>query len=242
MVLGRIVSAVASDLAVYRDEQTMRKLWLVLASLCFVPCAVHAAGQEADDSPQGVLVQCGDEQVSTFGDTVSKDRRYAVGWTIRAKGGKKAPAPWAEADRDSPATAATLRLLENEDSSPRKSDYTVVDGLVDLKAKRFVPWQSQEPHYVYPARGSMSVAWSGDGRSTRYGILCNNHQGNSYEATIDLQLVVVGPDGAHLTNLKPGRTRPSRRTCASVTPKTPRATRGFASRTRLRTATKDRGR
>ena len=182
----------------------MKSLWLVLASLCLAPCAVYAAGQEADDSPPGVLVQCGDEQVSTFGYTVSKDGHYAVGWTIRAKGGKKVPAPWAEADQNSPATARTVRLLENEDGTPRKSGYTVVDGLVDLKAKHFVPWQSQEPHYVYQARGSMSVAWSEDGNSIRYGILCNNHKGNSYVTTIDLQLVVIGPDGVHLTDLKPG--------------------------------------
>ena len=199
-----IVLATASDQGIKRDEQTMRKLWLVLVSLCFVPCVVHAAGQEAADPPQDVLVQCGDEQVSTFGDTVSKDGHYAVGWTIRAKGGKKAPAPWAEVDQNSPATASTVRLLENEDGTPRKSAYTVVDGLVDLRAKRFVPWQSQEPHYVYQARGSMSAAWCGDGSSTRYGILCNNHKGNSYEATVDLQLVVLGPDGAHFTDLKPG--------------------------------------
>lgn len=181
----------------------MKNPWLVLTMLCSVPLFARAAGQEAADPPPGVLVQCGDEQVATFGYTLSKDGRFAVGWTVRAKGGKKAPKPWVGFDRDDPATEATRRLLEDEDDAPRKNGYSVVDGLVDLQAKRFVPWQSQEPHFLGQARADVEAAWSENYQGTRYGILFNNHKGNSYYATMDLLLVTVGADGVHLTNLKP---------------------------------------
>ena len=93
-----------SDQAINRDEQTMGKLWLVLASFCVVPYAVHADRQETSTPPGGVLVQCGDEQIATFKNTTSKDGHYAVGWTIRAKGGKEAPAPWIEREFENPET------------------------------------------------------------------------------------------------------------------------------------------
>ena len=181
----------------------MRKLPFGPALFCVVLGVAHARGQDRADAPDGVLVRCGTEQVATFSGTESKDRRFAVGWTIRARGNEKAPAPWAAYNGEVPAVKAGRGRLENEDGSPRKGNYRVVDGLVDLKAKRFTPWQSEEPHYAGRARGSMEAVWSGDRQGTQYGVILNNHEGNSHQATTDLQLVVIGPDEVHLTDLKP---------------------------------------
>ena len=107
-------------------------------------------------------------------------------------------------NQEDPKLEAAIRLLEDEEGAPRHGgDYTVVNGLVDLRAKHFTPWQSQEPHFAGMARADVEAAWSEDDKGVRYGVLFNNHQGNSYEVTVDLQLVVAGPGGAHLTDLKP---------------------------------------
>ncbi len=180
----------------------MKKPPFVPFTVCLALFVVRAAAQDHTNPADGVVVQCGSEPVATFSGTRSKDGRYAVGWTIRAKGNNKAPSPWTVCDQADPTTAATLRLLENEDGSPRHGDYRVVDGLVDLKAKRFVPWQGGDFVYAGEAQASMVAVWSGDRQGTRYGVVFNNHEGNSYQATMDLQLVVVGPDGAHLSDLK----------------------------------------
>lgn len=53
-------------------------------------------------------------------------------------------------------------------------------------------------------RADVEAAWSENDKGVRYGVFFNNHQqGNFHDETIDLQLVVVGPEGAHLVNLKP---------------------------------------
>ena len=88
----------------------MKEPSLVLSLLCLVPLALHAAGQDGTDTTGSALVRCGAEQVATFDGAQSRDERFAVGWTIRAKGNQKAPAPWVTCDQDVPAVVAGMRV------------------------------------------------------------------------------------------------------------------------------------
>jgi hypothetical protein len=104
------------------------------------------------------LVRCGDEEVAVFSDTVSKDRRFALGWTIRSRH-KPAPAPWALYDPDDAALHARMGLLVDEEDQPRQGEHTPVQGLVDLRAHRFVPIASEEPAFAGRVRNSLDVRW-----------------------------------------------------------------------------------
>ena len=174
----------------------------LLVFLGFLAAVALGARAEPPDPPPDRLVQCGYEPVATFGDTLSKDGRLAVGWTIRSKG-RKPPAPWVSYDQDKPAAVANMRLLQNEDGTPREGDCYAVDGLVDLKTKKFFPLPSDDVAYQGRARGGFEAAWSGDKQGTRYGVLLNNHTGSHAVFTADLWLVEMRADGPHLTNLKP---------------------------------------
>ena len=178
----------------------MKRPLLVLLGL--LAAVVPGSGQPPADPPPDRLVPCGFEQVATFGNTLSKDGRLVVGWTIRSKG-KKPPAPWTDYDQDKPEAVANMRLLENEDGTPRHGDCYVADGLVDLKTKRFLELPSEDMAYQGRARGGFEAAWSGDKGGTRYGVLLNNHTGSHAVFTADLWLVEMRADGPHLTDLKP---------------------------------------
>lgn len=173
-----------------------------LVLLGFLAVVVSVFGQAPADPPLNHLVQCGSEAVATFDDTLSKDGRLVVGWTIRSKG-KKPPAPWVDYDQDKPAVVANMHLLQNEDGTPRNGDCYAVDGLVDLKTKQFLELPSEDVAYQGRARGGFEAAWSGDKGGTRYGVLLNNHTGSHAIFTADLWLVEMRADGPHLTNLKP---------------------------------------
>jgi hypothetical protein len=163
---------------------------------------VVLASLASADVPNATLVQCGTDQVAIFPDTTSKDGRFAVGWTIRAHG-KPGLQPWAVYDPDDSTLHARMSLLLDDAGAPRHGDFAAVVGLVDLHAKQFTVLPSEEPPFPGQARADLSVRWYEPKGVARYGVIINNHDGNSAQFTIDLSLIDVSGKQARVVSLKP---------------------------------------
>jgi hypothetical protein len=172
---------------------------LVVAVVGVVLASLASADEPKADA---TLVRCGSDQVAIFPDTTSKDGRFAVGWTIRGHG-KPAPAPWAVYDPDDQALHGRMSLLLDDEGALRKGDYTPVVGLVDLRAKQFTVLPSEEPPFPGQARADLSVRWYEPKGVARYGVIINNHDGNSSQFTIDLSLIDLSGKQARVVALKP---------------------------------------
>ena len=173
--------------------------------LCLLALAARANGQTDPPLLDGTLVRCGAEQVVVVEDTVSKDRRFAVAWTIRPKG-KQAALSWSAYRRDDPlAFVRKCGLNDNpteDGDDPAKSDYRLVNGVLDLRAKVFTALSFESPYFPEKYRSSLEAAWSVERHGIRYGVLANNVGSNHTENTVDLQLIELGPEGVHVTDLK----------------------------------------
>lgn len=176
----------------------------VIVALSVAAVAALASTGEADD--HGRLVRCGSEQVALFPDTTTKDGRFAVGWTIR-KHGKPGPAPWSEYDPDDQALHARMALLVGDDGAPRDGEYKPVQGLVDLRAKQFTPLPSDQPEFVGRPRTNLLVRWEEAGGVARYGVIINDHDGNSWQFTNDLWLIDLASKRPRVVDLKPAADR-----------------------------------
>jgi len=171
----------------------LRFAWMFVAA-AMLPVA-HASADERG------LVRCGNEQIAIFPDTTSKDGRFAIGWTIRSHAAH-APAPWSVYDPDNPVLARSMALLRDDQGAIRKGDVAAVDGLVDLRAKTFTAFRSDEPVFAGNAHDDFVVRWYEPHGAARFGVVINNHDGNSAQLTIDLWL--VDASGApRVVDLKP---------------------------------------
>lgn len=176
----------------------MRFFVLVIAVAGVVLASLASADAPKADA---TLVQCGADQVAIFPGTTSKDGRFAVGWTIRAHG-KPGLEPWAVYDPDDPALHGRMSLLLDDEGALRKGDYTPVVGLVDLHAKQFTVLPTEEPPFPGQARADLSVRWYEPKGVARYGVIINNHDGNSAQFTIAMSLIDVSGKQARVVSLK----------------------------------------
>ena len=174
--------------------------------LCLLVLAPRADGQTDQPPLDGTLVRCGTEQVAIFGDTVSKARRFAVGWTIRPNG-KQAAVDWSAYRRDDPLSFIKkygLNANPTEDGdNPNRSGYWLVNGVLDLRAKTFSALAFESPYFPDKYRSELEAAWSLDRRGVRYGVIANSVGSNHTDNSVDLQLVESDLDGVHVTDLKP---------------------------------------
>ncbi len=173
---------------------------------CLLVLAARANGQ-ADPPPlDGTLVHCGAEQAVVVEDTVSKDRRFAAAWTIRPKG-KQAAVNWSAYRRDDPLSFVKKYGLNDnpteDGDDPAKSGYRLVNGVLDLRARTFTALSFESPYFPEKYRSSLEAAWSEERHAIQYGVVANDVGSNHTENTVDLQLIELGPEGAHVTDLKP---------------------------------------
>ncbi len=176
------------------------------ALAAFVWLAARASAQ-ADPAPlDGTLVRCGADTVVVVAGTASSDGRHAAGWTIRPKDGQPA-VDWSAYRRDDPqATVSKYHLNDNpgeDGDDPAKSPYVLLNGVLDLRARKFVPLASGSPFFPYRRHASLAAAWSDERDGTHYAVLANNSGGRESEQTEDLSLVRLGPGAARVTDLRP---------------------------------------
>ncbi len=161
--------------------------------------AARASGQVFTHPLDGVLVDCGTEKVVIVEDTESKDGHFAAAWTLHPNG-KKAPVNWSAYTRKDPA-AFLVKFPVGD--APGQGSYSLVNGVVNLPGKTFVPLPSQDPYYPGKEHGSLRVAWSDDRQGVRYGVVGNTVGSNHSENTVELFLVALGgPGGPRVADLK----------------------------------------
>ena len=137
------------------------------------------------DPKADTLVDCGKQKVAILGNTESKDGHYALGWTILPHRAKKA-VNWSAYDRTDTSTFIASYPTK-EDLSP--GDYALVNGILDLRAKRFTPLPTTHPFYPHKPDVEVHVAWSDDQRGTRFALVGND----ATDRTFNLWLVEASP-------------------------------------------------
>lgn len=159
-----------------------------LAATLFLHTAQVARGQEE----AGQLVDCGTDKVVTFPKTMSKDGRFAAGWTIRPARRSVKPVDWSQwAEREE------SRFFERypwDRAEVVRPPYVMVEGAVDLKRRIFV--EVGEGWMVPP-----DAVWSdGESDGRRYGVLSKTRRRGARM----LLLVVADKAGLRTVNLLDG--------------------------------------
>jgi uncharacterized protein YecT (DUF1311 family) len=161
----------------------------------------------------GGVIECGGEKVVLFDKSGSTDGRYAIGWTLRAKGAGAKPVDWSLWDPDHPydlldkfdyldpeITGGGLApLVDAMTSVPReegagkrtRAPYELYDCVVDLKKKRLLALRSTWPYWPNKNHGDLQVIWSAakDGRESA--IVSNEAR----FSTANIWLVTTGESG-----------------------------------------------
>ncbi len=164
---------------------TMKRGLLVLGVLVWL-----ASWTRAEDFEANPLVTCGTETVVVFANTVSEDERYALAWTIRPNQ-KKEPVDWSSyVPLDFYLFRNKYNFVSDLDQTDHQ-DYQLVNGVVDLAAKRFTPLPSKNPYYPDRVRAGISAAWSDKRRGARYALVAIDTQ----LETDDLWLLTLDAPG-----------------------------------------------
>jgi uncharacterized protein YecT (DUF1311 family) len=164
---------------------------LLLGGVCL------RAAEDAVNPQSGHLIECGADKVVLFSLPTSPDGRYAVGWTLRAKSKDAKAVDWSkwkpgmfanafleEYEFVDPEIAGggLAPLMDAAKSAPpasasasasapagRRAPYELLDGVVDLKKKTFLPLHSAWPYWPDQNHGQLNVAWSG-----RHAVIIND--------------------------------------------------------------------
>ncbi len=167
---------------------------LQIIPLCLLVIATRALAQDpAPDPKAGELVKCGSEKVAIFGGTESKDGHYALAWTIRPDR-KKTPVDWSSYDRND--TNAFFGQYSTSDGE--HDDYAVVDGLLDLEARKFWPLPTKYPFHANEGRRGLGVLWSEEKHGVRHALIDLDNDWSSFT----LLLAEVGSGGAHYLDVR----------------------------------------
>lgn len=166
---------------------------IFLAAALFVQAAQVAQvarGQEADEA--GQLVDCGTDKVVTFPKTMSRDGRFAAGWTIRPARKSVKPVDWSQwSDRN---LGPFLERYPWDRAEFDKPPYVMVEGAVDLKRRLFV--ETGEGWMVPP-----NAVWSdAEAEGRRYGVLGKTRRRGARM----LLLVVADKEGLRTVDLLDG--------------------------------------
>ena len=151
------------------------------------------------DPKADTLVDGGKEKAVIFGHTETKDGIYALGWTLHRNHARK-PVDWKAYDHTDPNTFIAQHPTK-DDLSP--GDYALVDGIIDLRAKRFTPLLTSQPYYPNKPDVALHVTWSDDTRGTRFALVGND----GITRTFNLWLVEASPRRLHVEDLAPAADR-----------------------------------
>ena len=168
------------------------------------PAPVSAASTPAPaaapaDPKADALVDCGRDKAVILGHTESRDGAYALAWTLHRHRAKK-PVDWKAYDHNDPNTFIA-NYSTRDNLSP--GDYALVDGVLDLRAKRFVPLLTTEPYYPNKPDVTLHVAWSDDQHGTRFALVGND----GTPRTFNLWLIEASPRRVHAEDLAPAADR-----------------------------------
>lgn len=166
-----------------------------LLLLCLALWVTRIRAQDSGDDPKGgTLVDDGTGKVAIFAHTESPDGQYALGWTIRPDH-NKTPVDWSTYDAKNPFDWIQKYPM-NEDNMA-SGEYALLNGVVDLHAGKFTPFETGLPYWPHKNHANLGVAWSGDLHGTRYGIVNNDARWS----TTNLWLVAITPGGVHVSDL-----------------------------------------
>ena len=137
------------------------------------------------DPKADTLVDCGKEKAVILGHTETRDGAYALGWTLH-RHRARCPVDWKAYDHADPNTFIA-KYSTRDDLAP--GDYALIDGVLDLRAKRFVPLPTTEPYYPNKPDVTLHVAWSDDEQGTRFALVGNDGS----PRTFNLWLIEASP-------------------------------------------------
>jgi hypothetical protein len=144
--------------------------------------ASRGIAAEEEEKWAGKLVECGADNVVIFKRSLSPDGRYAVGWTLHSNKPNAKPVDWSQWGKGddffgpydffipqivgtggAPLVDAAKALPDDAPASWKSgTPYELVDGVVDLKKKTFLPLPSLWPYWPGKNHGDLSAIWSGD--------------------------------------------------------------------------------
>lgn len=155
-------------------------------------------------------MDCGQEKVVAAEGTFSKDNHFAAAWTIHPQADKPL-VDWSVYERDNPlALVDRYGVNSNPSAGPGKendaagSGYLLINGVVDLTAKRFMPLATEDPWFPGKTRAALRTVWSADRHGMCYGAIGNTVGSKYTEGNVDLWLVELSAGGMNVVNLKPG--------------------------------------
>ena len=151
------------------------------------------------DAKADTLVDCGKEKAVIFGHTESLDGTYALGWTLHRNRAKK-PVEWSTYDHTDP-NAFIGKYPTKDDLSP--GDYAFVNGVLDLRARRFIPLPTTSPYYPNKPDVELHVTWSDDQHGTRFALVGNDGP----TRTFNLWLIEASPRRLRSEDLAPATGR-----------------------------------
>ena len=138
-------------------------------------------------------MDCGSDKVVVFEGSTSPDGRCALGWTLRPAHNPK-PVDWSSYHRDT-----VIDLLEAYPYDPDAADpdYRLLDGVLDLRAKKFLPLASDFPYWPHKNHGELGVAWSHGSSPGRFAVFRNDAR----FYTENLWLAETGGAGVRVVDL-----------------------------------------
>jgi uncharacterized protein YecT (DUF1311 family) len=150
------------------------KMGMAAAGFCFALLTASAK-----EGAHGAPIDCGADKVVLFDDATSKDGRYAIGWTLRARDPKAKPVDWKLWDPDSPYDLFDKYDYLDENLGypgvrPRVTPYELFECAVDLKKKRLLALRSDWPYWPNKNHADFQVVWSNATDGTQYAIVKNN--------------------------------------------------------------------
>ena len=174
-----------------------RHLFALGVFVCFAGQTIQA--QEPPGDPRaGQLVDCGSEKVAIFEDTTSKDGHYALGWTVRPNR-KQNPVDWSIYKPDDWGAFYEKHSFIGDEGNEENQAYLLVDGVLDLTAKKFTPIPSKIPCFPGKNHSDISACWSGDQQGVRYALATIDRRFN----TAELWLLTIDAQGTRARNLSP---------------------------------------
>jgi len=171
----------------------MTRAWLIFVLVGVLP----VWGSNVTSSH---VVDCGGTRAVPFDETVSKDGRFAFGWTIKARHAGVKPVDWSQWSAEDPEKFLEAYVFDAESVAPGAAeDYGVVDCLIDLQARTLVELPSEQPNYPGKNRGYSVVAWSEPSEGHRYALIENDAR----FGTANLWLIRIDGDGVEAMDLAP---------------------------------------
>ncbi len=167
----------------------MRATGFILAALLALPAW-------GDNVTSTHVVDCGQNKAVPFDETLSSDRRYAIGWTVLVQNKKAKPVDWSQWDATD--TSKFIDTYLSDSDEPRdKDDYAFVNCVIDLDGKTLLLLSSDNADFPQKNRGYLVAAWSLPEKGRQYAMVENDAR----FYTSNLWLITIDSTGMHQTDL-----------------------------------------